>query len=69
MNIIAIIALTILVMYFMKKTIEAFLNLLTLFEAKKDPNHPRHVRSSGIVINKKTKKLEASGGDKILLPF
>ncbi|MBO6281956.1 MAG: hypothetical protein J6N49_05455 [Alphaproteobacteria bacterium] len=65
---IAVVVLTGLIMYLIKKLVETIINLITLYKARKDPNHPARISSSGIVLNKKTKKLEACG-DKIILPF
>lgn len=50
-----------------KKLIFCFYNLQTLIKAKKNPqDYPR--TSGSIVFNKKTKKLEETGG-KTILPF
>lgn len=68
-KIIAIVVLSIVAMWLIKKLIESLFNISMLFKALKDANHPSRRRSSGVVLNQETKKLEASGGDKIILPF
>lgn len=68
LKIIAIIVLTILAMWLIRKLVESFFNIQTLFKASKDRNHPSRVASSGVVLNKKTRKLE-NCGDKVILPF
>ena len=65
-----IVLLTVLIMYLIRKLVESVINWQTYRQAMKDPNHTGRVPNSGIVLNKKTKKLEPSGPDyKIILPF
>lgn len=67
---VVLVLLTTLIMYLIKKLVESVINWQTYRQAMKDPNHPARVPNSGIVLNKKTKKLEPSGPDyKISLPF
>lgn len=68
-KIIAIVILSVVAMWLIKKLVESFFNISVLYKALKDVNHPSRRRSSGVVLNQKAKKLEASGGDKIILPF
>lgn len=67
-TIIVLIALAILAMWLIKKLVETAWNLVVLYKASRDKNHPSRIPSSGVVLNTKTKKLEACG-DKIILPF
>lgn len=66
--IIAVIVLFMMAMWLIKKIIEAAWDLRIIHQASKNKHHPSWSSSSGIVLNKKTKKLEACG-DKINLPF
>lgn len=66
--IIAVVVLSVLAMYFIKKLVETAWNIAILHKASKDKTYPARFSSSGMVLNKKTKKLEACG-DKISLPF
>lgn len=69
LKVVAVAVLAVLAMYLLKKVIESLFNLSVLFKASKDKNHSARVPSSGVVVNTETKKLEASGGDKTILPF
>lgn len=67
-KIIAIVLLSFATMWLIKKLIESFINICVLFKASKDVNHPSHRRSSDVVLNQKTQKLERCS-DKVILPF
>ena len=67
-KIVIITVLAVVVMWLCKKLVENFFNLLTLFKASKDKNHPSRVPSSDMVLNQKTHKLEGRK-EKIILPF
>ena len=67
-KIIAIVLLSFAAMWLIKKLVESFINIYILFKASKDVNHPSHRRSSDIVLNQKTQKLEQCT-DKVILPF
>lgn len=65
LKILAIIILTIAIMFFTKKFVENILNLIFILNKKNryDISNQKH----GIVLNKETKKLEADNS--IILPF
>lgn len=65
LKIVALVVGTILIMFFLKKIMESICNLSVLLRKKNyyDVTKQRH----GIVINKKTKKLEAD--QSLILPF
>ena len=65
LKIVALVVGTILIMFFLKKIVESVCNLSVLLRKKNyyDVTKQRH----GIVINKKTKKLEAD--QSLILPF
>lgn len=65
LKIIALIVGTLFIMFFLKKIVESICNLSVLLRKKNyyDVTKQRH----GIVINKKTKKLEAD--QSLILPF
>jgi hypothetical protein len=65
LKVLAIILLTIAIMFFTKKIVENIFNLNILLRRKNyyDVSNQKH----GIVLNKKTKKLEAD--QSIILPF
>lgn len=65
LKIIALVAGTIFIMFFLKKIVESFCNLSILLRKKNyyDVTKQRH----GIVINKKKKKIEAD--QSLILPF
>lgn len=65
MKLLAIIILTIAIMFFTKKIVESIFNLKMSLRRKNyyDVSNQRH----GIVLNKKTKKLEAD--QSLILPF
>lgn len=65
LKILAIIILTIAIMFFTKKFVESIFNLIFILKKKNwyDVSNQRH----GIVLNKETKKLEADNS--IILPF
>ncbi|MBQ8750825.1 MAG: hypothetical protein IJZ30_04235 [Alphaproteobacteria bacterium] len=67
LDIVLVVALTIIVMWLTKKITERVINLIILFKYKKRDNL-HNIESSGIVYNKKTNKLEATP-DKTVLPF
>lgn len=67
-KIVVIFGLVVLAMYCIEKLVKSVFNLIVLYKASKYTNHSARVRSNGIVLNKKTKKLEACG-EKIILPF
>lgn len=67
-KIIAIVLLSVAAMWLVKKLIEGFFNISVLFKASKDFTHPSRRRSSNVVLNQKTRKLERCP-DKIILPF
>ena len=58
---------TILVCLCIKKIVEAFINIAVLLDERKHPG--RYLRKGGgVVLNKKTKKLEEEKGS-VILPF
>jgi len=62
-----IIALTILAMWLIKKIVEQAINLYLQYKEAKHPGTlPR--KKSGVVLNKKTRKLENAAGE-LILPF
>lgn len=65
LKILAIIILTIAIMFFTKKFVESIFNLIFMLKKKNwyDVSSQRH----GIVLNNETKKLEADNS--IILPF
>ena len=65
LKIVALVVGTILIMFFLKKIVESVCNLSVLLRKKNyyDVTKQRH----GIVINKKTKKLESD--QSLILPF
>jgi hypothetical protein len=65
LKIIALVAGTILIMFFLKKIMESICNLIILLGKKNYYDVTK--QRQGIVINKKTKKLEAD--QSIILPF
>lgn len=65
LKIIAMFIAAILVMYFIRKIIECCCNLSVLFDKKNYYDHT--LRHESMVINKKTKKLEAD--QSLILPF
>ena len=64
LKIIALILCTIVACWASKKIVESILNLIALLHNKKTYNN---IKRTGIVYNKKTKKLEADNCSK--LPF
>ena len=66
---IAVVVLTILFMYLLRKFVESVFNLIAIFKASKKTNNPYRVESAGIVFNAKTEKLESRGGEFVKLPF
>ena len=70
LKIIAIVLLSIIAMWLIRKLVEGIINFSVYRRALKDPDHPARIPNSGIVFNKRTKKLEPSGPEcKIILPF
>ena len=66
-KIVLIIALTILAMWLIKKITEQVINLYYLIKEAKHPGTlPR--KNQGVVLNKKTGKLETTPGE-LILPF
>lgn len=66
---IAVVVLTILFMFPLRKFVESVFNLIAILKDLKKPNNPDRVESAGIVFNAKTEKLESSGGEFVKLPF
>lgn len=67
-KILAMVILTIIICYLIRKLTESIINLITLWETKKHPGrYPERFNRGGIVFNKKTRKLEAD--NHIMLPF
>lgn len=64
-KVLAVVLLTIAIMFFIKKLVESVINLSYLSKDKNlyDVSNQKH----GVVLNKKTKKLEAD--QSVILPF
>ena len=67
-RVIGLIALTVIIMWLIKKLTEAVINSITHIKASKDWSHEANAESSEVVINKKTKKLE-NASNVVKLPF
>lgn len=65
LKIVALVVGTILIMFFLKKIVESICNLSVLLRKKNYYDVTK--QRNGIVINKKTKKLEAD--QSLILPF
>ena len=65
LKVLAVVLLTIVIMFFIRKLVESVFNLTFMLRKKNlyDVSNQRH----GIVLNKETKKLEAD--QSIILPF
>ncbi len=68
LRVIALVVLTIIIMWLFKKLVESVINLVTIIKAAKDWNHEANAESTHVVLNKKTKKLE-NAGNVVKLPF
>ncbi|MBR3502030.1 MAG: hypothetical protein IKO06_03900 [Alphaproteobacteria bacterium] len=68
LRVIAIVVLTIIIMWLFKKLVESVINLVTIIKAAKDWNHEANAESAHVVFNKKTKKLE-NASNVVKLPF
>jgi len=64
-KVLAVVLLTIGIMFFIKKLVESVINLIYLSKDKNfyDVSNQKH----GVVLNKKTKRLEAD--QSVILPF
>jgi hypothetical protein len=59
-RILAMVILTVIICYLIKKLVESIFNLITLWETRKHPGrYPERFNRGGMVFNKKTRKLEA----------
>lgn len=69
LRIIGIVLTTFVIMYLIKKLVESIANLTELWKTGRDPGGRSHlyINKGGIVLNKKTKKLEAD--NRPIVPF